>query len=118
MLCTDLSTGIWLMVATYLELPVSTTHSTIGGIVGFSLVNGGRHGVKWSDPVPGFPYVEGLVPIVISWFVSPALSAAFSGTMASLARGLVVGEPQGIHGSEMRGANWVVRARGKIYESI
>lgn len=31
MLCVIAATGLWLILASYLELPVSTTHSVIGG---------------------------------------------------------------------------------------
>ena len=41
MLCALLSAGIWLILATYLELPVSTTHSIVGAIIGFSMVAAG-----------------------------------------------------------------------------
>ena len=41
MLTADLSSGLWLLLATYLSLPVSTTHSIIGGIVGFCMAAGG-----------------------------------------------------------------------------
>ena len=41
MLCALLSAGIWLILATYLELPVSTTHSIVGAIMGFSMVAAG-----------------------------------------------------------------------------
>ena len=34
MTCVIISVGIWLLLASYLELPVSTTHSCVGGIVG------------------------------------------------------------------------------------
>ena len=68
MLCADLSSAIWLTVATYFKLPVSTTHSIIGAIVGFSLAYGGGNAVNW-DKV-------GLV--VSSWIISPILAGVFS----------------------------------------
>ena len=47
MLCADLASAIWLTIATYFKLPVSTTHSIIGAIVGFSLAYGGSNAVNW-----------------------------------------------------------------------
>lgn len=58
---------IWVMIATYVELPVSTTHSMVGGVIGFALAYGGADAVIWSAPRPDFPYVSGVVPIIISW---------------------------------------------------
>ena len=68
MLCADLSSALWLTVATYLKLPVSTTHSIIGAIVGFSLAYKGTSAVNW-DKI-------GLV--VASWVISPILAGVFS----------------------------------------
>ena len=68
MLCADLSSAIWLTVATYLKWPVSTTHSIIGAIVGFSLAYGGKEAVMWEKV--GF--------IVLSWVLSPLLAGVFS----------------------------------------
>ena len=49
---------IWILLATYLELPVSTTHSIIGGIIGFALVFSPTEGVVWYEPIKDFPYVR------------------------------------------------------------
>ena len=68
MLCANLSAAIWLTVATYFKYPVSTTHSIIGSIIGFSLAYAGADAVKWE--MVGF--------IVLSWVLSPLLAGIFS----------------------------------------
>eukprot|EP00878_Enallax_costatus_P032942 GHUV01036296.1.p1 GENE.GHUV01036296.1~~GHUV01036296.1.p1 ORF type:complete len:434 (+),score=58.06 GHUV01036296.1:211-1512(+) len=75
MLTAETGAMLWILFATYLELPVSTTHSIIGGIIGFALVYGGGNAVVWYEPKPDFPYIGGITPIVISWFLSPLLAA-------------------------------------------
>ncbi|MFV1957300.1 MAG: inorganic phosphate transporter, partial [bacterium] len=70
MLAALLAAGIWLHFATFLGLPVSTTHSIIGGVVGFGLLVGGLSAVNWGKF--GF--------IVLSWFISPL----FGGTLGFL----------------------------------
>jgi len=42
-----ISTAIWLMLSSALGLPISSTHSTIGGIMGLGVLLGGVEGVKW-----------------------------------------------------------------------
>jgi solute carrier family 20 (sodium-dependent phosphate transporter) len=74
MLCANLSSALWLTFATYVKWPVSTTHSIIGAIIGFSLAYGGADGINW-DKV-------GL--IVASWFASPLIAGVFSLTIFTL----------------------------------
>ena len=68
MLCSNIAAGIWLNLATYFKFPVSTTHSIIGAIIGFSLAYGGGDSILW-DKV-------GMV--VASWVLSPVLAGVFS----------------------------------------
>ncbi|GFH13799.1 phosphate transporter, partial [Haematococcus lacustris] len=44
--------GCWQITASYYELNVSSTHSIIGCIIGFSLVFDGNNAVLWSQPDP------------------------------------------------------------------
>jgi len=59
-----LAAGIWLIAASALGWPVSTTHSIIGAIVGFAAVGVGTDAVEWGK----------VAGIVGSWVVTPAIS--------------------------------------------
>ncbi|KAF6263080.1 phosphate transporter [Scenedesmus sp. NREL 46B-D3] len=89
MLTAETGAMIWLLLATYMELPVSTTHSIVGGIIGFSLAYGGGSAVIWYEPkAGGLP--GGFVPIVISWFLSPIAAALVCLVIFLLIRTLVL----------------------------
>lgn len=68
MLASLLAAGTWLMIASSLGWPVSTTHSIVGAIVGFGAVGVGIDAVAWSK----------VVAIVLSWIVSPLLAGALA----------------------------------------
>ncbi|GLI65531.1 hypothetical protein VaNZ11_009086 [Volvox africanus] len=91
MICA-LSVGfVWQGLASFWELNVSATHSIIGAIMGFSLVYGGRNAVNWATPDPkSFPPYKGVVPIILSWFVSPVLTGLCSALFFFLVRTLVL----------------------------
>lgn len=65
MLSALLATGTWLMIASRKAWPVSTTHSIVGAIVGFSLAAIGPAAVQWSK----------IGIIAASWVASPVLAA-------------------------------------------
>jgi len=59
-----LAAGIWLIAASALGWPVSTTHSIIGAIVGFAAVGVSTDAVEWGK----------VAGIIGSWVVTPAIS--------------------------------------------
>ncbi|CAM9387743.1 unnamed protein product, partial [Scytosiphon promiscuus] len=77
-MCVVYTTGIWLLLASFLELPVSTTHSTIGGIVGMAMTYRGPGCVVWYEEADLFPYLKGVSAIVASWVLSPVLSGVIA----------------------------------------
>ncbi len=68
MLASLLAAGSWLLIATRYGLPVSTTHSIVGAIVGFAAVVIGVDAVKWGK----------VGSIAMSWVVSPLIAGALS----------------------------------------
>ncbi|HFE52007.1 MAG TPA: inorganic phosphate transporter [Bacteroidetes bacterium] len=60
-----LAAALWITVATWKELPISTTHSIVGAMVGFGLIVGGIRGVVWTT----------VGKVVLSWIVSPLFGA-------------------------------------------
>ena len=61
MLCALLAAAVWLNLASCFGMPVSTTHSIVGAIVGFGILEAGLGYVHWGK----------LGQIVASWFISP-----------------------------------------------
>jgi len=82
--------GVWILVATYYLLPVSTTHSIIGAIMGFSIVVGGGWGVQWNTQQGSFPYSKGLLPVVLSWFFSPVIGGSLGAIIFLLNRTFIL----------------------------
>ncbi len=65
MACALLAAALWLNIASYLGMPVSTTHSIVGAIVGFGILQAGLGHIHWAK----------LGEIVASWFISPLAGA-------------------------------------------
>ncbi len=63
-----LAASIWLIFATYNGLPVSTTHSIIGGIIGYGIAYAGLSIVDWGK----------VLQVVLSWILSPVFGAAMA----------------------------------------
>ena len=68
MLSALLAAGTWLLIASIVGWPVSTTHSIVGAIVGFAAVAISVDAVNWSK----------VSTIAASWVVSPVLAGTVS----------------------------------------
>jgi solute carrier family 20 (sodium-dependent phosphate transporter) len=80
------SVATWLFTASYLEMPVSTTHSCIGGMIGMTIAIKGSNCVIWYEQKDNFPYIGGVIGMIISWFVSPVLSGCISSSLYYIIR--------------------------------
>ncbi|CAM9644653.1 unnamed protein product, partial [Ectocarpus sp. 6 AP-2014] len=89
-MCVVYTNGIWLLLASFFELPVSTTHSTIGGIVGMTMTYRGADCVVWYEEADHFPYIKGIFAIVVSWALSPVLSGVVATLLFFVVRALVL----------------------------
>jgi inorganic phosphate transporter, PiT family len=68
MLSALIASGLWLQIASYFGMPVSTTHAIIGAVVGFGAIVGGIDSVNWDN----------VIYISSGWVFSP-LIAGFIG---------------------------------------
>lgn len=59
-----LSAALWVSFATWKSLPVSTTHSIVGAMIGFGIMAGGFGTINWGK----------LGAVVMSWIISPIFS--------------------------------------------
>jgi PiT family inorganic phosphate transporter len=80
MLASLMSAATLLLVATKFGLPISTTHSIIGAIVGFGAVSIGPDAVKWAK----------VAEIVLSWLTSPLLSGTLAFIIFQITRSLIL----------------------------
>ncbi len=79
-----LSAAIWILIATLTALPVSSTHSIVGSILGFGLLAGGLDVVNWLV----------LLGVIMSWFISPFLAALISFLIFSHIRKYILFKPK------------------------
>ena len=75
-----LAAGSWLLVASAMGWPVSTTHSIVGAIVGFAAVGISPDVVSWGK----------VSSIVASWVVSPILAGTISFALYISVRKLIL----------------------------
>lgn len=80
MLASLLAAGIWLLVASRMGWPVSTTHSIVGAIVGFAAAGIGMDAVHWDK----------VGTIALSWVTSPIIAGLIAFALFTSIQWLVI----------------------------
>jgi PiT family inorganic phosphate transporter len=81
MMAALLAAGTWLLIATSMGWPVSTTHTIVGAIVGFASVGISVDAVVWGK----------VGEIVSSWVISPVLAGTFAFVLYMSVRKFIFG---------------------------
>ncbi|CAO1629063.1 unnamed protein product [Jaminaea pallidilutea] len=77
--CVCIGSATWLIFATRNQMPVSTTHTVIGSLIGVGVAAGGAsNGVKWGW--------SGVGQIFASWGIAPAISGALAAIVFTLTK--------------------------------
>ncbi|KAI8852283.1 phosphate transporter [Chytridium lagenaria] len=87
-MCALVASSIWVMFATYMSWPVSTTHSIIGAVIGVGISGFGTGAVNWGWAK------KGVAQIVASWFLAPFLAGLLAAGIFLLTRTFVSFEQQ------------------------
>ena len=82
MACALLAAAVWLNAATYVGMPVSTTHSIVGAVAGFGVIAAGWAAVEWGM----------MAKIVASWFISPIAGGIMAFLLFKLISWAILGQ--------------------------
>ncbi|KXX77191.1 Phosphate-repressible phosphate permease pho-4 [Madurella mycetomatis] len=79
MTCAEIGSAFWLLLATRLGFPVSTTQTIVGALVGAGIASQAQVSWDWESEGVSWDWEsEGVAQVAASWGVAPALSACFA----------------------------------------
>ncbi len=78
-----IAAALWVSFATWKSLPVSTTHSIVGAMIGFGIMAGGFSVINWGT----------LGGVVLSWIISPVFSMIIAFLMLKIILRLILSHP-------------------------
>ncbi|MFP4168343.1 MAG: inorganic phosphate transporter [Desulfonatronovibrionaceae bacterium] len=92
-----LAAGLWVFIATLTALPISSTHSIVGSMLGFGLAAGGIGTVNWII----------LGGVVLSWIISPFFAATLSFLIFTHIKNTILNQKRFIHQTKKWAPIWV-----------
>ena len=75
-----LSASLWVFAATVFSMPVSTTHSIVGSLLGIGILHGGAGAVHWGK----------VIGVIGSWIISPLFSCIIAYTIFKIIQRKIV----------------------------
>ncbi len=82
MVCVLLAGGVWLQIATFRGLPVSSSHAVVGAIAGIGAEAIGFEAIDWSS----------ISKITFAWIITPVVSGIISALLYSLVKRWILEE--------------------------
>ncbi|KAL4876433.1 phosphate transporter [Aspergillus karnatakaensis] len=89
MMCAIVSSSTFLTIATRFGLPVSTTHSIIGGLVGAGTASVGIHKIHWGW--------HGVAQVFAAWGIAPGISGALGAILFLITKRFVLSSKYAVH---------------------
>ena len=83
MLSALLAAALWINLATFLNAPVSTTHSIVGGVMGGGIAAAGFQVVNWAT----------MSKIAASWVISPVFGGIVAATLLLIIKSRILNQP-------------------------
>ncbi|UCG67958.1 MAG: inorganic phosphate transporter [Thermoplasmata archaeon] len=103
-----LAAAIWVTLATWKSMPISTTHSIVGAVIGFGLVAGGAGVVSWAK----------VGQVAVSWILSPLFGCILAFIVFKLITRLILGREEPLVSAKKTGPFFIAATFFIIFMSL
>lgn len=88
-----LAAAFWVTLSTWFEMPISTTHSLIGALMGFGLIAGGISSIHWGK----------IGSVAMSWVLSPVFGCVLAFLVFKVIVKLIFAKDQPVESAKIIG---------------
>jgi PiT family inorganic phosphate transporter len=103
-----IAASLWVTLATWKSMPISTTHSIVGAMIGFGMVAGGVGAVSWGK----------VGQVVASWVLSPLFGCILAFITFKLITKLILGKDEPLAWAKKMGPFFIAASFFIIFMSL
>jgi len=103
-----IAASIWVTLATWKSMPISTTHSIVGAMIGFGLIAGGVGVVSWGK----------VGQVAASWILSPLFGCILAFFTFKIITRLILGREEPLTSAKKAGPFFIAAAFFIIFMSL